>query len=139
MHHTLTQIAMWLDTLDECMCSQNDACNDSMLGPTALDLDYEWFCKLPPDMKINIYREQYYKLRKKELCSIYYRTKHTKEGFKYMSPFQQQRPLNEGEIKLRKSKEAKQKRKRLLASQIRKKREEKEAKRKAKMKEKENA
>ena len=139
MHHTLTQIAMWLDTLDECMCSQNDACNDSMLGPTALDLDYEWFCKLPPDIKINIYREQYLKLTKKEYMRLYHVKKSQKEGLMCLSPFQHQRPLHKGLITMRKSKEAKQKRKRLLASQIRKKREEKEAKRKAKMKEKENA
>ena len=104
-----------------------------------MDLDYEWFCKLPPDIKINIYREQYLKLTKKEYMRLYHVKKSQKEGLMCLSPFQHQRPLHKGLINMRKSKEAKQKRKRQLAAQIRKKREEKAAKRKAKMKEKENA
>ena len=115
---TITQIAVWLDTLDECMYSQKDACNDEMLGTTALDVDYEWYCRLPPEMKINICREQYPKIARIKSLTSFYMQKSRREYLR--------------RLEMRKAKEEKQKRKRLLASQIRKKREEKQANRKAK-------
>ena len=55
---TITQIAVWLDTLDECMYSQKDACNDEMLGTTALDVDYEWQFKVAEELyKLGIINE----------------------------------------------------------------------------------